>query len=331
MKRICIIGSGATGILLLLSFQRANISPKQITILDPYHDGGDLQRKWSNVRSNTLWKQILQAVPPSSTLAEPWCSLDPESPCELGFLIQYLWYCVRPYFRQCHIHTGLAESVTQDNETKEWQIKIKGQTKSIEADLLFLTIGSEPKTLDLPFPSIPLHVALDPTALSKIVEPGHHILLFGTAHSSTLIVRNLVQCGAKVTNFYATQKPFYFDRDGDYDGLKQDAADIADQILKGILSVDLISIHDVGGVIRATQKSVDAMIVAIGFEQRNTFGFSKYDGATGKLEGVTNGWGFGIAYPNRAPDGIHWDVSIPAFMAHIQTQMPDILSSLGIE
>ena len=58
-KRICIIGSGAAGILLLLNLQKANVPASKILIIDPHHDGGDLTRKWGSVRSNTIWRQIL--------------------------------------------------------------------------------------------------------------------------------------------------------------------------------------------------------------------------------------------------------------------------------
>jgi hypothetical protein len=44
-----------------------------------------------------------------------------------------------------------------------------------------------------------------------------------------------------------------------------------------------------------------------------------------------NAWAFGIAYPNLATDGIHYDVSIPAFTKHIQNHLPDILSILSVE
>jgi hypothetical protein len=330
MKRICIVGSGAAGILMLLSLQKAKVSPKQVIVIDPFHDGGDLRRKWSSVRSNTLWKQILEAVP-CSELPEPYKSLDPESPCELRFVIQYLLDQVKDYRNQCEIHSTVVQSI-QQVESKQWSLTVKNKPTPILCDTLILTTGSEPKSLDLPFPCIPLDVGLDSTRLYSYVKPGQTVLLFGTAHSGAVLVENLVKCGATVVNFYATPKPFYFDRDGDYDGVKQDAARIADTILSGGYGsqVSLVSISDLGGVIRHT-RTADAVIYAIGFEGRNSFGFKGYDGETGKIQDVENAWGFGIAYPNKAADGIHWDVSVPAFMNHIQKQMPSILSSLGIE
>lgn len=76
---------------------------------------------------------------------------------------------------------------------------------------------------------------------------------------------------------------------------------------------------------------MDAAIYAIGFQARDTFGLKEYTAETGQLTGTTTAWGFGIAYPNKAPDGVHFDVNIPAFQAHIERQMPTILSQLRLE
>ena len=52
---------------------------------------------------------------------------------------------------------------------------------------------------------------------------------------------------------------------------------------------------------------------------------TEYDTSTGKFQGLPV-WGFGTAYPNRAPDGIHWDVGVSPFLEHIKKQIPDIIS-----
>jgi hypothetical protein len=139
-----------------------------------------------------------------------------------------------------------------------------------------------------------------------------------------------------VTNFFATEKPFYFARDGEYDGVKQDAAVLADEILNGVYpQVTLESVHDMSAIIRAS-KTADACIYACGFEPRGINPeWKSYNGETGRIEGTTTAWGFGIAYPNKASHGgnsegqrVYWDVSVPAFQAHIQKQMPDILATL---
>jgi len=325
MKRVCVIGSGAAGLLLLSNLEKGGIHPDQVVVIDPHLCGGDLNHKWSSVRSNTVWRQLLDSVPYSGPLPEQWSSIDPEKPCLLKNYIEYLKDIVRPYLNKCELHCTYATKVW--NEGDSWKIQLKTSTTPLSVNVLLLATGSEPKHLDLPYPSIPLPVALNKEQLLTYVKRGHHILLFGTAHSATLIAQNLVELGATVTNLYASSKPFYFDRDGEYDGLKQDAAEIADRILANQMPVKLVAIQDTASVIRQT-KSVDGVIYAIGFESRNPFELKEYDGQTGQIKGFSTAWGFGIAYPNKAADGIHWDVSIPAFQAHIQKQMPDILASL---
>ena len=71
----------------------------------------------------------------------------------------------------------------------------------------------------------------------------------------------------------------------------------------------------------------------MGFTPRNILQISvegivkskEYNGTTGQLT-VPAAWGFGTAYPNRAPDGIHWDVSVAAFLEHMKLQIPTILN-----
>jgi hypothetical protein len=281
------------------------------------------------VRSNTSWRQIFEAVPSRNSFAQPWGQLHPEEPCELHYIIEYLQLCVKDYVSKTLLRTDTVVAATQDNGV--WSLTLHHAKQPLVCDVVFFCQGSEPKSLDLPFPSIPLDIALDTQRLSEFVKQDDHILLFGTAHSSTLIVKNLLQLNRniKITNFYATEKPFYFDMNGDYDGLKQEAAVIATNILAGVYpSVSLESVHDMSAIIRAS-KNADACIYACGFEPRRIGEeWKAYDAETGKLQNATNAWGFGIAYPNKAPDGVHFDVSIPAFQAHIQKQMPEIIATL---
>jgi cation diffusion facilitator CzcD-associated flavoprotein CzcO len=328
MKKVCILGCGAAGFLLLYTLEKNGISPEQVIVIDPSLNGGDLSSKWCSVRSNTTWQQLLTAVPYNGPLPSIYAAIDPTQPCPLRYYIQYLRDVTKAYLQKCEVHSTYATKTSHENG--QWNITLKHQQTPLVADILLLATGSEPKHLDLPYPSISLCVALDKEKLSSFVQKGNHILVFGTAHSATLIVQNLLDLGATVTNFYASQKPFYFDRDGDYDGLKQDAARIADKILAKEIPVSLVSVQDTAAVIRHT-KNVDAVIYAIGFEARNPFGLKDYNGETGQIEGVPHAWGFGIAYPKRAADGIHWDVSIPAFQGHIEQQMPNIVSLLRLE
>lgn len=321
------MGAGAAGLLVLYNLEKHKIDPNWVTLVDTTHSGGDLMKKWFHVRSNTTWTQIFEAVPSRNSFATPWCDLNPREPVELHYVIEYLRACVKEYLGKINIRTDTVLSANQQDNV--WKLSLQHAKQPILADVVFFCQGAEPKSLDLPFPSIPLEVALDARRLSDYVKPGQHILVFGTAHSGPLVVKNLVELNTRVTNFYATEKPFYFARDGEYDGIKQDAERIADTMLNGgfpLLTME--SVHDLSAILRAS-KTADACIYACGFEPRIINPQWKcYNGQTGRIEGTSTAWGFGIAYPNKAPDGIHWDVSVPAFQAHIEKQMPDILATL---
>ena len=122
MKKVCIIGCGATGLLLLYNLKRNGILPQQILLIDPTLNGGDLSQKWSTVTSNTVWQQLLTAVPYPTDLPERW-KLSPDSPCLLQNYIEYLKEAVKDYMMQTELHSTLAISAVC--EEKKWKITLK--------------------------------------------------------------------------------------------------------------------------------------------------------------------------------------------------------------
>jgi hypothetical protein len=159
-------------------------------------------------------------------------------------------------------------------------------------------------------------------------------------HSGTLVLRNLVEhCKVReVLAVYNSPNPFTWDRDGAYDGLKGEAAEIADRIIQGGWKevLQLAPVSQVDKVIRFA-KVADWVIYAMGFSARDTVrllvdgslkSVKPYNGATAALLEAPMAWGFGVAYPNQAPDGVHWDVSVAAFLLHMKAQLPSIVSEI---
>ena len=337
MSSICIVGAGVTGLLLLLLFQEAGVDMSKITIIDPHFDGGDLARKWTAVQSNTpLSKTInaIQAILPNVKLPPHGDTSKTTPLVELPQLIRIL--CAKGLSECTQIHGTCLES-NYDSSSSKWTVRVATGSgiKEILSDRLVFTQGSEPRTLDIPIPSIPLEIAIDEKRLQHYVRPGQRVMVFGTMHSGTLIIRNASNLGATVTAMYNSDAPFYWDRDGVYDGIKREAAEIADDIVAGKIPVSLVPVQDTAKVIRAS-RDADWVVYAMGFSMRESIkvsvdGVAKsikgYDGSTGKLREVP-AWGFGIAYPNRAPDGVHWDVSVAAFLEHMKPQIPSILSGI---
>ncbi len=332
MTPIVIIGCGAASLLLLFLFQTEGIPAHHITIIDPFFDGGDLQRTWSSVKSNTHWRKFYEAmisINPAWKATETEWNLDETLP--LSGLIRALREAVNPFLLKCE---KVVDRVTSVIFTDCWEIQTHTGEK-IQGQLLFLCTGSDPKSLNLPIPTIPLQNALSPFSLQSYVEPKHKILLFGTAHSGTLVIDSLLKVGCrKIYAVYRHEKPFLFAKDGEYDGIKEESEQIANRLLTGQpKELEFVHEKDVQKMAKAL-RSVDWVIYAIGFAQRKNYqvmsggtfvSLEDYDPMTGKLPTAGPAWGFGIAFPNRAPDGKHYDVSLHSFAQHILNQKAEML------
>lgn len=326
--KLCIVGLGAAGLLTLFALSFTKIPPEEILCIDPHHDGGNLQRKWASIRSNTIWNQMLEILRSKQidpqTLPQQWQQLDPSKPTELSNYIQLLMHVTKSYRLQCTLVHSSVTSIT--NEGNDITVHLKN-TASYCTKSLILATGSEPKDLEYPIPSIPLEVAFSLDRLRTYVKPQEKVIVFGTAHSGTLLLSNLHQLQVKTYAFHKGEKPFLFARDGEYDGIKQDAERIADDIIAGKYpNLTYHSLNNTAELISKVRKA-DWVIYATGFERTQLTSSYTYNGNTGRIDQLPNTWGFGIGFPNRAEDGIHWDVSIPSFFGHIEKQIPWIVES----
>ena len=332
MKSTCVIGAGITGLLFLLLLQEAGADLSKVTVIDPFYDGGDLARKWTSVLSNTPWSKTVQALNtfcPSLTVTS---STDPAANTPLVEIAHLIRSLSEPVLKKV---TQLQGTVTCANYSQgQWTVtaSVGGTQKTLHAAQLILAQGGEGKTMDLAIPSIPLEIALDAGRLRSYVKPNATVVVFGTMHSGTLVIKNLANLGAAITAYYNSPEPFYWDRDGMYDGIKGEAATIADDIVAGNIPVTLIPIKDTAAVIRSSRVAewvVYAMGIAPRIVKIQVDGIdassTQYSETTGKLRDLP-AWGFGVAYPNRAPDGVHWDVGVTPFLDHMKKQIPDIIS-----
>jgi hypothetical protein len=205
---------------------------------------------------------------------------------------------------------------------------------TIQAEKVIFSPGSIPKTMNHSLPTIPLHVALDSRQLGHYVSPGERVVLFGLAHSGVLIIKNLVESQCFVSAVYNTEKPFLYARDGEYDGIKQDAAHIADDITAGKLeNIELISWSS-GEDVQDALLRADWVVYSIGFENSTPVLINNQSARNYEPEKALiapNIYGFGIAYPSfsEVNGRKFWDVSIPSFTDHILNT--NILSTVSSE
>ena len=339
LYKIALIGFGAANMLFLAYIASSAPSLLEDTvIIDPTLSGGALQHSWPYVRSNTVWKQFVDALKRFSATAqyaEQIASIHPaDEPTSLHVLARHLREAIQPYL---HKTTLIKDTVCQIEESDKI-FKIQTKRHKIQAEKVIFSPGSNPKVLHYPIPTIPLSAALDRRQVESYLLPGDRVILFGTAHSGCLVLKNLVDCGARVSVVYATDKPFLFARDGEYDGIKQDAALVADAILANDSpydrQVELIYYKNNEDVMAAVMRSSYACYtVGFSLAEGQCFGYeSGYNPQTARLREGSEIYGFGIAFPSctgRPGEKVFWDVSIPSFTEHILKT--NILSTVSSE
>jgi hypothetical protein len=336
LYKIALVGFGAANMLFLAYIASSAPSLLEDTvIIDPTLSGGALQHSWPQVRSNTVWKQFIDALKRFSSTAqyaEQIASANrDDEPTPLHVLARHLREAVQPYMRK----TTLIKDTVYQIEESDKIFKILTKTHTIQAEKVIFSPGSTPKVFNYPIPTIPLSAALDVRQVGNYVSSGERVVLFGTAHSGCLVLKNLVDSGARVVVVYATAKPFLFARDGEYDGIKQDAADIADSVLAGNTQVELVHYSKQEEVISSLLRA-SWVCYTVGFElddaaKKIFISNEKYNPQTARLREGSEIYGFGIAFPSYTTIGekVFWDVSIPSFTEHILKT--NILSTVSSE
>ncbi len=331
---IC-IGYGVATASLILSLTQFP-SGINILVFDNTFDGGDLRRHYGQVTSNTTWLQFLNTIQKYCSPAK-FAALKalhgPEETTKLDELVYHFNSVVQAAVASSSIkiHKRCEQISEVSYEGNRWKIG------SYEGKTLIVCTGADPKTLGLPKPTLQLSSVISKSSLP--CRTGEHIVVFGTAHSGTLAIKSLLDTGCRVSAIYNGVKPFKYARDGEYDGIKQESAIIADNLPA---SVKLVSSSDENAV-RAELIDCDWVLYACGFKPRNNIkvkingidtdaGLTDYDPTTGRLLGCASAFGYGIAYPNSniVNGKTYYDVSLAAFMAHIEKNLPLIIGSLSI-
>ena len=323
MYDILIIGGGVTGLLAYYALEK---EVSNIAIIDPYFDGGDLIQKYGSVQSNTPLLKTINAL----KLLEPSYQYNGEYPEDKTAPLYIHTQLIQDFIKPKDCIQDFVESLSFEN--KIWSVKTKDNIYLTK--VIILCQGSNPKILNCGIPTIHLEDALNKDSLKKFVKSNDTVLVFGTSHSGTLVLQNLEDLKVVTTAVHKNVKPFLFAKDGEYDGIKEDAEFIAERILKNEFSyVKLLHLQQVDKLIKVSKKATK-VIYAIGFNTRDIKisynneikDSSLYDKKTGSILGCEGLWGFGIAYPSSAPDDIHVDVGIISFVEHILKQVKDIIN-----
>ncbi len=327
MYDIAIIGYGVSAMCFLTVLCQKTQRPLRVVVFDPRCDGGLLRRDYPTVRSNTTWGQFLKVMKDycSSELYLHLQNLQPED--EVTKLEDIL-----ARFKKILHHTLTSSSIHLTVRKEEvFEVKHYASNWTVNqstiANLLIVTTGSEQINLGYEKPQLSLSNVLT-GSFKTIVKPSESAVVIGTSHSGVLAIDALHRASMIVTAIYSGDRPFKYARDGEYDGIKQDAALIADNLSK---EVKLINRNDTDAVQTAIE-TADWIVYACGFKPTETIkcengNLREYDTTTGRLLNVPAAYGFGIAYPNSniVNSTIYYDVSIPAFIKHIEKNLHHII------
>lgn len=331
---ITVIGLGPAGCLFLACLPPEKLNSSVVAI-DRGCIGGDLARLYGNVVANLTRTEIetaFQKVPAWSSLQEfPYFTKYAATECPLlSDVCLQLRECMQPILAKITVRFAEVEGLRKEEDG--WSICLRKET--LQTQKVILCTGATPTQLDLPKSIIPLEIALSNDDLAHFIHPSHHIVVFGSSHSGTLVMRNLKNSGCKrITCLYKDTVPFRWARDGDTEGLKQESAIIADEITAGSwcdATPQLIPVQQTGAMLRALL-SADYVVYAMGFEAR----YPSVDGAllshNSETAALAPGmWGFGIGFPSfyKTPGGtIAPDVGFGQFAGHILSCMSAILSA----
>ena len=318
-----IIGFGISGMILFLELMESNTDPASICLFDPNWLGGDLVLKYGSVISNTPWSKtrtVLSKYEFAKTTIEKGDSVYKLDDLMLvSDMALYLLMACRPFLKNVK-RISYAVKTICESETG-WIIK--GGFEPIVSKNVYLCLGSEPKTMNLNNPIIPLEIGLDIERLKKFVYPEMRVAVIGCSHSGLIIMRNLQTLGVNVRGFYKGSQPFYYARDGVYNGIKGGIVEFADLVKNGLCeNVKLVCWSE------SSVLECESIFIATGFVRRpiditlldgSHINGDSYDSNTGVIQSRKGLYGVGIAYPGTTQIGsvVYEDVGLLLFQEQI--------------
>jgi cation diffusion facilitator CzcD-associated flavoprotein CzcO len=331
-----VIGAGPAGIAAVGKLLDHGIADEDIAWVDPAFAGGDIGAKWRSVSSNTQAGLFLSYLNGSSAFRfstappMPLQDVDPDETCALGLVADPLVWITEQLRDRVHTFETTANALFLAR--RQWRIETEQQ--ALSSRNVILAVGATPKKLDYPnLNEIPLEVALDPDKLAQEPLENSTIAVFGSSHSSMIVLPNLLRHPvAKVINFYRSPLRYAVYLDDwilfDDSGLKGHAADWARENIDGVYPDRLERCWVSGPDFESKLAACDRAVYTVGFEPRTLpetpqWGRLDYNPINGII--APGLFGLGIAFPARAVDRygyVEYRVGLKKFMDHLSAVLP---------
>lgn len=331
-----VIGAGAAGVAAVGRLLDHGVAAERIAWIDPAFSGGDIGQKWRSVSSNTHVGLFLEYFNGSKSFrfAEappmPLREVDPQETCALGLVAEPLVWITGHLREQVTTFTAKATALYLAN--RQWRIETNRH--DILSKNVILAVGAVPQKLCYPgLDEIAVEVALDPEKLAQEPLDGATIAVFGSSHSSMIVLPNLLRHPVKrVINFYRSPLKYAVYLDDwilfDDTGLKGQAAVWARENIDGVLPERLERCWASSPEFTDKLAQCERVVYTVGFERRKLpetpqWGQLDYNRTNGIL--AAGLFGVGIAFPQYAKDPYGYGqfrVGLKKFMDHLDAVLP---------
>ncbi|OBB99261.1 pyridine nucleotide-disulfide oxidoreductase [Mycobacterium sp. 852002-40037_SCH5390672] len=330
------IGAGPAGIAAVGRLLDHGVAAERIAWVDPAFAAGDIGQKWRSVSSNTHVALFLEYFNGSKSFRfsqappMPLKEVDPQETCALGLVAEPLVWITEHLHEQVDAFTGTATALTLQD--RQWRIQT--EQRDISSKHVILAVGAEPKKLSHPdLDAIAVEVALDPEKLAQEPLAGATVAVFGSSHSSMIVLPNLLRHPVeRVINFYRSPLKYAVYLDDwilfDDTGLKGQAAAWARENIDGVLPDRLERCWVSSPEFAEKLAQCDRVVYTVGFERRKLpetpqWGRLDYDRTNGIL--APGLFGVGIAFPQYAEDPYghgQFRVGLKKFMDYLDAVLP---------
>jgi cation diffusion facilitator CzcD-associated flavoprotein CzcO len=337
MYQWAVIGAGPAGIASVGKLIDHGIPPKDIAWIDPNFTVGDFGTHWRNVPSNTKVDLFLKFLHASDAFKYKDCNQDFElnsapgnKTCHLRLMSDPLQWVTDHLQKEVSAFQEVAQNLHLAKRV--WNIQLKNS--EIAAKNVVLAIGSEPKTLPYSSPEVvSLQDAMDHERIKKHCGANDTVAVFGSSHSSILVLRNLLENSVKkVINFYRLPLLYAVYLDDwilfDDTGLKGPTAEWARAYIDGEMPANLERFYASEDNINHHLPLCNKVIYSVGFERRTLptiqgMGPIQYMEQSGII--APGLFGFGIAFPEAKMNplgAMEYRVGLWKFMEYLCRIMP---------
>ena len=331
-----IIGAGPAGLTAAGLLLDEGVSSKDIMLIDPAFEVGDFGAYWGEVYSNTTVQNFLEYLYGVKNFNLNKCKLpllltgmDLEGYCQLKIVTQALEWITSQLMQQVVAFKGTIQSCGVKSGL--WHLLSEGVV--IKAHNVILATGGSAKKLVFPqTEEIPLQIALTPNLLAQSVKQNDCVAVFGSSHSSMIIMKNLLDQGVKnIVNFYLSPHRYAINMGEwtlyDNTGLKGLTAQWVKENISRKLDKRIERCLSNEKNLNQYMSKCNKAVYSIGFEVRSPqikdIDVKQYDKHTGII--APGLFGCGIAFPqvNKNPLGIEeLNVGLNKFMRDIKKMLP---------